>query len=805
MIGDKKIPLIFVIFLLISSFFVGASSVEIQSSSINPCLINKAELPTWYEYNFWKYDMDFVFTAKNQGSVTFSVNAEVDDMYATVIDIVSIGEDVVYVLSIDGEITGDVSLFDAGIEVAEFYGDFGGTASISITTLGIKEFIFEVDGEVHIPIIGWRDMYFEMIMGFDPCFDFFDFPIVEGEEPWDVYIEETTLYAYVDIDIIFGQHEYSGSMAFSDVMSLEGIETINVPAGQYETFLLSGTWGYDSNLWYAPVAGYLAKVDEILNWDDGAIEAEFYLELLDTNYDVGNDPPNPPDKPYGPTQGEVEKDYTFSTQTNDPNGDKVYYWFDWGDETNSGWLGPYNSGQTVTASHRWYKKGAYIVIAKAKDEAGIASEWSEPLSVLIAGDPKVTILMHRIEKKDEIDNWAWPSSQEPEWYYMCHAKSEGTGSPPQTYHNTDDGTYNGEWNSQNNWEPDKEHNFTVDSRNVTIKVKLMDYDSLGEGGADDLADASGCDYPDCDGYSDGTPDKRGAIYHGTYDLVNEELKLFDSDPDENADFVYKDDGYYLTCGDYEPDNSTEYENGLNDPQNDALVYFRLTNDYNQPQALAQIMTSPDQTRPYEKLQFAGIVIEGVPSYSWHWDFGDGATSDKQNPVHTYYDKGMYTVTLTVTDGFDQVSSHSIEIDVKNDDPILTNDGVEWTGGGNLQDTFTFSVRYIDPDLDLPSVAQVVIDGEGKTLNGEGSNAEYSLKLLGSEIGKGDHKYYFYFEDGHGGSAKTPEKTFEVKKGKARFFVLSYLNDLFDQNPILFRLIQSLLTNSIFCNIINIIR
>ncbi|MBN1166592.1 MAG: PKD domain-containing protein, partial [Methanospirillaceae archaeon] len=35
--------------------------------------------------------------------------------------------------------------------------------------------------------------------------------------------------------------------------------------------------------------------------------------------------------------------------------------------------------------------------------------------------------------------------------------------------------------------------------------------------------------------------------------------------------------------------------------------------------------------------------------SWAWDFGDGLQSDKQNPVHTYTEAGIRTVTLTVTD------------------------------------------------------------------------------------------------------------------------------------------------------------
>ncbi len=34
---------------------------------------------------------------------------------------------------------------------------------------------------------------------------------------------------------------------------------------------------------------------------------------------------------------------------------------------------------------------------------------------------------------------------------------------------------------------------------------------------------------------------------------------------------------------------------------------------------------------------------------WAWDFGDGGTSNQQNPTHTYQTPGIYTVTLTVTD------------------------------------------------------------------------------------------------------------------------------------------------------------
>jgi hypothetical protein len=38
----------------------------------------------------------------------------------------------------------------------------------------------------------------------------------------------------------------------------------------------------------------------------------------------------------------------------------------------------------------------------------------------------------------------------------------------------------------------------------------------------------------------------------------------------------------------------------------------------------------------------------VGAVSWNWEFGDGAASDEENPVHTYSISGNYTVSLTAT-------------------------------------------------------------------------------------------------------------------------------------------------------------
>jgi PKD repeat protein len=53
------------------------------------------------------------------------------------------------------------------------------------------------------------------------------------------------------------------------------------------------------------------------------------------------------------------------------------------------------------------------------------------------------------------------------------------------------------------------------------------------------------------------------------------------------------------------------------------------------------------TSPLE-VQFTDLST-GSPT-SWNWDFGDGGTSTEQNPAHTYFDEGTYTVTLTASNG-----------------------------------------------------------------------------------------------------------------------------------------------------------
>ncbi len=96
---------------------------------------------------------------------------------------------------------------------------------------------------------------------------------------------------------------------------------------------------------------------------------------------VSSYPPEIPATPSGPDRGEIGTEYSFSTNTTDPEGDDIFYLFDWGNGADSDWLGPYSSGDSCTASYIWNDGGIYDVKVKAKDTHDHESYWSDALSV----------------------------------------------------------------------------------------------------------------------------------------------------------------------------------------------------------------------------------------------------------------------------------------------------------------------------------------------------------------------------------------------------------------------------------------
>jgi len=92
----------------------------------------------------------------------------------------------------------------------------------------------------------------------------------------------------------------------------------------------------------------------------------------------------PPEKPTvsGPTDVDPDVEYEYTFVATDPDDEDLKYYIDWGDTT-EGWLGPYPSGETIYVTHSWSENGIYEVKAKARDESLQEGPWSDILTVII--------------------------------------------------------------------------------------------------------------------------------------------------------------------------------------------------------------------------------------------------------------------------------------------------------------------------------------------------------------------------------------------------------------------------------------
>jgi len=126
------------------------------------------------------------------------------------------------------------------------------------------------------------------------------------------------------------------------------------------------------------------SIDYTLYWDDdgdGIVDREIEPAAI-------INPPMTPSTPSGPPSGKAGTEYTYSTSTTDSEDDQIYYLFYWGDGTDSGWLGPYDSGDICQASHIWEERGNYQIEVLAKDIYGSVGYWSDPFIItIVENDP----------------------------------------------------------------------------------------------------------------------------------------------------------------------------------------------------------------------------------------------------------------------------------------------------------------------------------------------------------------------------------------------------------------------------------
>jgi len=199
-----------------------------------------------------------------------------------------------------------------------------------------------------------------------------------------------TIRVYItEIESSIGWKDTAGYLYTFPFLDWAFNEEISIHAG--------GAWS-DSTTWDGSINGYpsitknnIMVIASVFNdeWHQGyayppssnPFDAYYVDETTAAIPNGGNMPPNKPNIPSGQIRGKVGVEYAYTSNTTDPDEDDIYYLFDWGDGNDTGWLGPYNSGDDVEASHAWTEERSYDVKVKAKDVYGAESSWSDPLSV----------------------------------------------------------------------------------------------------------------------------------------------------------------------------------------------------------------------------------------------------------------------------------------------------------------------------------------------------------------------------------------------------------------------------------------
>ena len=244
----------------------------------------------------------------------------------------------------------------------------------------------------------------------------------------------------------------------------------------------------------------------------------------------------------------------------------------------------------------------YMYIEYGCSNVGYAANYITGYSEISGEDEHVTVSVYKITNLgqydlDDIDTIAdLRGGVKPEWFYRVGLK---TGSSQEYVYHENRHSFEGEegfwiwdWKSAHTWTPNQGHLFKAETPEVEVTLKLMDDDVT----SDDLADVSGYNNPDNNGYNDDIPDKRAAIFHGTYSLISNSLKSYDSGNPIKYDYWEKDGNYYITRGDFKPDSSTGGESLL-DPstwaQNDAKIWFKLTDSYDAGQYEPDMSVTPD--------------------------------------------------------------------------------------------------------------------------------------------------------------------------------------------------------------------
>lgn len=127
-----------------------------------------------------------------------------------------------------------------------------------------------------------------------------------------------------------------------------------------------------------------------------------------------------------------------------------------------------------------------------------------------------------------------------------------------------------------------------------------------------------------------------------------------------------------------------------DSTNPGSGYIVVTNP-----PVADFFASNQHGSPPFMVSFADTSL-GYTPMTYAWDFGDGTTSDRENPTHTYKADGEYTVSLTVTNPYGSDTKTVNRFIAVGNPPVADFSAVP------LEGTLPLTVSFTDTSANKPS-------------------------------------------------------------------------------------------------------
>jgi hypothetical protein len=367
--------------------------------------IDSVEKPTWELNDQWNYLLSATLLLQG-GEINGNVKITINPLTVVVEERTT----ELYQLGFHGDVNADIFLdIGLGLRGRLIDTEVAGHIILQRENLCLQNATLHIDGTLKLSIINVV-INLDLVVSYSPALKIIDFPLFIGNQ-WQTNETQATYQGTLNIpginsllQLIFGNSDdeipdqipidYNSTLDPEKNICSE-IVSRNIGGGPYDCYKIDTT---NKTLYYSPIFGTIVQYEPT----GGNENLEFSLNLISTTYRIPGSP-SIPSKPDGETQIEENVDYTYTTTSTDNELNDIYYYFDWGDGTNTGWIGPYPTGEIINQSHSWSEENTYTVRVKAKDDNDHETQWSEPLRVTLQkskiwNHPIITWILTKITK-----------------------------------------------------------------------------------------------------------------------------------------------------------------------------------------------------------------------------------------------------------------------------------------------------------------------------------------------------------------------------------------------------------------------